>query len=754
MMERLTGNLGQWATITSLLLFGTATAGFAEPPGIVPLSIGPAWQRADFRIDHAPAATNCFDPDEIRIDAVIQSPSGKSSVVPAFWYQDFSRGLSNGVEVVAAVHPPEWRVRFTPTEPGKYSMGLRVTVAGRAVPASAPAAFEVAASTNAPRAGYVRVGPDRRYFETADGQPLRLIGENICWSDIGGTHDFDRWMSRMSAAGENFGRVWLAPWFLGLEHKPATLNRYDLAAAWQLDYIFDLASREGIYLLLCLDHHGMYQTDNKNWGGSNNFWKSNPYSSINGGPCARPNDFFTDAAARKIYQKRLRYLVARYGWSPELLAWQFFNEIDNVYGPLRGDDVLAWHREMGQWLRTNDPYHHLVTTSLTGGSERPEIWSLPEMDFSMYHSYGEPAPGSGAARLGRDFVSHYGKPAMIGEFGIDARSWNIASDPHLRGFRQALWGGALGGSVGTAMSWWWQNMDSDDVYPLFAAMHRILQTAGWNQGAWTPADFETPGNMPVTLDATAAAGDPFQALLPLNASWRLIEKLPNRVALASPIVSERASEFLSGYLLGNSHPEMRKPLEIQACFGDKATLAVHIGSIASNVDIAIRVDGKRLMHKSWPTSPGVSGARPKIIDEDVTAEIPAGVHRVSILNEGDDWALASRVRIDSAREIPFAGDWQFAPEQFGLRGTNTAVVYLYSPWIVFPAGALRFNPPVQTGQSITLLHWPAGAYEVRWFDPSSATAMGTARAESRDGKLRLPLPAYREDLAGMVVPAP
>ena len=152
----------------------------------------------------------------------------------------------------------------------------------------------------------------------------------------------------------------------------------------------------------------------------NNFWKLNPYAELNGGPCTKPNDFFTDARARATYQKRLRYLVGRYGYSPQLLAWQFFNEIDNVFGALNGDDVIAWHREMGRWLHAHDPYGHLVTTSLTGGSERPEMWSLPELDFSMYHSYAEPAPGKGAAWVGETFVKRYGKPVMIGEFGIDA----------------------------------------------------------------------------------------------------------------------------------------------------------------------------------------------------------------------------------------------------------------------------------------------------------------------------------------------
>ena len=214
--------------------------------------------------------------------------------------------------------------------------------------------------------------------------------------------------------------------------------------------------------------------------------------------------------------------------------------------PLNGNDVVAWHREMGQWLHAHDPYGHLITTSLTGGSERPEIWSLPELDFSMYHSYAEPAPGKGAASVAQAFVKRYGKPAMIGEFGIDARTWNIAADPHLRGFRQALWGGALGGSVGTAMPWWWQDMDADNVYPLFAAMNGILGAAGWQEGAWTPVEFVHREGPP---DGTRPAPSPTvnrsmrrSRSIP---SWRMQRKSPGEVAVASRLAADRASQSLS-----------------------------------------------------------------------------------------------------------------------------------------------------------------------------------------------------------------
>jgi len=39
--------------------------------------------------------------------------------------------------------------------------------------------------------------------------------------------------------------------------------------------------------------------------------------------------FFTNTTAQATFQKRLRLPGWRYGYSPNLLAWQFWSEIDN-----------------------------------------------------------------------------------------------------------------------------------------------------------------------------------------------------------------------------------------------------------------------------------------------------------------------------------------------------------------------------------------------------------------------------------------
>ena len=70
-----------------------------------------------------------------------------------------------------------------------------------------------------------------------------------------------------------------------------------------------------------------------------------------------------------------------------------------------------------------------------------------------------------------------------------------------------------------------------------------------------------------------------------------------------------------------------------------------------------------------------------------------------------------------------------------------------------PAGALRFNPPVQKGETVTLTDWPAGQYTVQWYDPRTAVSIGSTRATATaDGTLSIPLPDFAEDLAVIIAP--
>src|SRR5207245_10876806 len=97
--------------------------------------------------------------------------------------------------------------------------------------------------------------------------------------------------------------LWMCQCTLCKETVSNTLTRYHLDRSWQLDTLLNRAEQLHIYLLLCLDYHGMFETQVDVFGG-NNYWPRNPYNVANGGPCANQTAFFTNTTARAIYQKR------------------------------------------------------------------------------------------------------------------------------------------------------------------------------------------------------------------------------------------------------------------------------------------------------------------------------------------------------------------------------------------------------------------------------------------------------------------
>ena len=113
--------------------------------------------------------------------------------------------------------------------------------------------------------------------------------------------------------------------------------------------------------------------------------------------------------------------------APVDAAWaKFIKRI--VYVSLNATDVANFHRDLGDWLKENDPFDHLVTTSLTGSSDRPEIWNLTQMDFAMYHSYGLGEPARQLPPIVHSMLTKYQKPVMVGELGIDFRGFGADVD--------------------------------------------------------------------------------------------------------------------------------------------------------------------------------------------------------------------------------------------------------------------------------------------------------------------------------------
>jgi hypothetical protein len=476
------------ALFLPLCLLGAACAG--EPGVKLELKRSgetpEVFERVEIEVEGVPAAANHFDPESIKLDLEAVGPSGKSLHVPGFYQDDFDRKMEGKGEVLTPRGQGGWRLRWLPLEAGRHTLVVTASVGGKPL-GQGQTVIQVVAGK---RHGLARVEPEgKRYFCLNDGAPLFLNGLCACWHGKRGTQDYDEWLEAYQKAGINYIRIWMWPEAFGIEWDRGDKLHYRQDNAWRLDRVLAEAERRGIFVMLCLDYHGIFEVKPDFWGG-NNYWTRHPYNATNGGPCLTQNEFFTSDAAKKLYEKRLRYIVARWGAFPNILAWEFFNEIDNEYAYLKHADVVAWHRDMGRRLRSIDPFGHLITSSFTGGSERPDLYALPEMDFAQYHSYNEKHPARMQAEKTARFYEKYRKPFFVSEYGTDWKGWKPDTDPHFRALHQAVWSGVFTGAAGTAMTWWWESIHSANLYTHWSALSAFLGGTGIGKAAMRPARFE------------------------------------------------------------------------------------------------------------------------------------------------------------------------------------------------------------------------------------------------------------------------
>lgn len=479
-----------------LALAALLGAGCLPEPSVRALAISGAarvWERFETAGHVWADVANPFDPDEIRVDGEFTAPDGSTLVVPGFATREYRRALVGGYEHLAPTSDLHWRVRMTPTQAGTWSWRWVVTTPS-GVAETEWQDLEVADA--APdRHGFLRTSPlDARYLRHDDGTPWIGIGENVCWYDGRGTFAYDDWIPKLAAQGVNFIRLWMPSWAFGLEwirRNPdgtlasSSLGDYEdrLDRAWQLDHVMELAERHGIAVMLSIQNHGAFSLS------SNSEWADSPYNAANGGPVATPAAFLTDPAARALFKRRLRYLVARWGAATNLQAWELWNEADLVAS---GAAMNAWHVEMADELRALDPYDHLISTSRASANASAAYWSLPQIDFTQVHLYSFPLPydlPSVAEPLLRQHRSAHAKPTLLGEYGVDYRgpAETIENDPEGVGFHQGLWIGLLAGGFGTGMSWWWDNVvDPEDLYFHFGPVARFAEGVAFDAEGFVP----------------------------------------------------------------------------------------------------------------------------------------------------------------------------------------------------------------------------------------------------------------------------
>ena len=338
-------------------------------------------------------------------------------------------------------------------------------------------------------------------FRYDNGELFRGIGKNICWESrdlddskfFRALHEekrfnYDFLLKKLSANGGNFFRTWMIYWNLPVDWKTVennsryqnTSSPYNESGMKRMDYLVQLCDSLGIHMMLALESHA---------GFLGKGWELNNYNIANGGPAKTPYEFFTLSEAKQQYKNKLRLMVARYGYSPSIAAWEFFNEIDNAMYNGKPEDqlpesiVTLWHDEMSTFLKSIDPFGHMVTTSVSH-RDVEGMNDLKNIDFNQRHIYKNTA---GIPAAIDEYTRKHNKPYVIGETGYEwdwSKNFNDFADEMDRDFKRALWYGLFNPTPILPMSWWWEFFENRGMMSYFkqvSEMNRMMLQAGAGQ---------------------------------------------------------------------------------------------------------------------------------------------------------------------------------------------------------------------------------------------------------------------------------
>lgn len=628
--------------------------------------------------------------EDAAVDARLISPSGRETVVHGFEYQEFERSLEENQERLTPTRPPAFRVRFTPDEVGAWRGDIWVrTPTGRSTQEFSFACFESSSH------GFVRVAPNHTHFAFDDGTSYFAVGENVCWSGSRGTFDYDDWFAKLAEQGANYARLWIGPFnSFTLEREfsgPAFdgLGVQDPASAWRLDQVLRLAEKHGIYLVLCTRSFNALRTRPEY-----PMWKDNPYNRVNGGPLERPQEFFTDPLANDQYRILLRYLVARYGYSTNVLAWEFWNEVDLVDG-YDSKMVEAWHKEMARDLRAMDPYRHLITTSFANSDGDGLVDALAGIDYVQTHNYGALDEAATLSAFCRQKSRLYKKPTLVGEYGVDTHVQGNSADPEGVHLHNGLWAPVFSQSAGTGMIWWWDNyVDPGKLYPLFGAIARFVKDVPWATHTWKPL---------------AAAEIAWAEVPPTRPGKRLKVLGGTGFGVVTSTMPDREDRFV---------------LDVQ-------------GVTPPGANLRVLLDGEPALQQAFPVNDEVETHQ---YDGAYAIHVAPGKHNFHVRNLGPG-NITLTYAMESAPEMRRPNLLVLAQD-----GGNYAIAWLQNrdhTWHHARQGLVR---PVPRSR-VTLAGLRDGNWRVEWWDTTRGVATGTTEASCKKGRLTLVTPTITTDVA-------
>lgn len=591
-----------------------------------------------------------------------------------------------------------WRMRYAPVITGDHR--IEVLLNGRPL-AEQPAQRTFRCVQSKRPGGIVRyLKQFPMHWQTERGDKLLLAGINAAWLTPGDT-DYRRLFDAMRRSGVALARLWMTHWGgMNLEWRNGEpsppIGEMSLKSARFWDEIVEHAEQRGVYLQVTLQHHGQYSTR------VNSNWEDNPFNEAAGGFLSRPDNFFTDTRAIELTERKYRYIIARWGYSPHIMSWELFNEVIHTDAARNGhwDSIMAWHERMATFLKKWDWRERFVTTS-----DSPQTYR-GFLDFYQLHTY----PLDIVDELAGIRSAGYDRPIFFGEWGpanLDAAGYESV-------FHRGLWAGLMSDTAALPMWWAWDQLTDGR----FAAIRTAL---GFAKKAGI-STMESPRIRRV--EAASLHRGPLR-IVPRK-GWEATTIYRIDVTRGG---GARGADGVSAYVQGDAHREWTtRPIELAFEAVEKGTIRISIGEIArSGAAIEVRLNGEVTYKETLGAD-----TEPRVIE----LAHQAGRHILSLHNPGSDWFALRWIELsDAAPELLGFGRWT----------TDRAVIWLC-------AAAPSNDAPIE-GASVTLEGLATGEYTATWHDTITGKILGTGSVRTANGRLVLPVRTFRGDIATVVVRA-
>lgn len=676
------------------------------------------YEKAEATFTLSQTYNNPYDPAVVKVDAIITQPDHSTLSIPCFYYTPvtFTNTGSTTWDATENTGNSIWMLRFAPTQAGTYSIKIQVSDGSTTTSSAA-----TITAVNSARKGFIHMDATNQQFARHEtGEPYYPVGFDLAWNDGTLTGFYQSYLDKMAPNKVTWMRYWLTDfarqalewsssqwsgWYQGV-------GKYSQQASFVLDSVLQMCETRGIYLQLVLQHHGQFSTT------VNSEWSGNPYNTANGGPCDSAGHFFTNSSAKVFSKNQYRYIIARWGYSPNIVGWELFNEVNFTDGTPTNIDT--WHDEMSQYIDSIDVYHHIITTSTSSDLSLLQLMDnnakMNQLQFHVYSAHIETA----LYETSRNYLSSLSKPIWCGEFGTND---NYTNHPDKWGdhVRKSTWIGMF--SKVPNMFWYWDTyINANNLYSLYAPLGDFLN--GVDIVAETGGDYTN-----FTFSSNDYSNSSAVAVPGLSWATSMQDTFTVQPDGSVPGIAN-----LSVYLQGSYHTAMGTQASFTATFSSAGTVVMDVAGVStstSSQSLDIYVDG------ALTSSNTLTGAT------QITTSVTAGRHTIKYVNTGLDWIQANSYTF-SPIQVPEAA-------AYGYIGADRAYGYVYNKAYGDWANPDTIIP--LSGVSLKIGSLTAGSYDVSFTDPvSGVVTIGNAVTSLNDSVI-INLPDFKKDIAFKLSPS-